>query len=378
VADRGDLPRALARWTAAGVIDRETAARIEAFERTCAGTPALRWPIVLALALGGLMLASGILLFVSARWDLISPGTRLALVLGLVSGVHVAAGVIGSRFPGLSSTLHGVGTIALGAGIFLAGRIFNLDEHWPAGVMLWALGAAAGWLVLRQLPQLALVAVLAPAWLASEWIAATRHTGAWNSAGVLECGIFTLALAYFTARARQPGNGRAAVLVWVGGLALVPASIYLAAMSADRLGGSQLPPPPAWLVAFGWTIALGAPLLVSFLMRGSDAWLNVAAAAWTAATSRVYASAGEAALYVWWAVGAIGLIAWGVRERRRERINMGAAMFAVTVVAFYFSEVMDRLGRSASLVGLGMLFLAGGWALERVRRRLVLEARSDG
>jgi hypothetical protein len=45
------------------------------------------------------------------------------------------------------------------------------------------------------------------------------------------------------------------------------------------------------------------------------------------------------------------------------------------VIAFYFSEVMDKLGRSASLVGLGLLFLAGGWALERLRRQLVLQAR---
>ena len=38
---------------------------------------------------------------------------------------------------------------------------------------------------------------------------------------------------------------------------------------------------------------------------------------------------------------------------------------------FYFSNVMDKLGRAASLAGLGILFLAGGSALERVRRRLV-------
>jgi hypothetical protein len=56
-------------------------------------------------------------------------------------------------------------------------------------------------------------------------------------------------------------------------------------------------------------------------------------------------------------------------------VNMGAAFFAATVVAFYFSEVMGKLGRSASLIGLGLLFLAGGWALERLRRRLVLQAR---
>ena len=54
---------------------------------------------------------------------------------------------------------------------------------------------------------------------------------------------------------------------------------------------------------------------------------------------------------------------------------MGAALFAATVVAFYFSEVMDKMGRSASLIGLGLLFLAGGWGLDRLRRRLVQQAR---
>jgi hypothetical protein len=32
---------------------------------------------------------------------------------------------------------------------------------------------------------------------------------------------------------------------------------------------------------------------------------------------------------------------------------------------------MDKLGRSLGLIGLGILFLAGGWALERARRKLV-------
>ena len=58
-------------------------------------------------------------------------------------------------------------------------------------------------------------------------------------------------------------------------------------------------------------------------------------------------------------------------------MNMGAAIFAATVIAFYFSEVMDKLERSVSLVGLGLLFLAGGWLLERVRRRLVQQTRGE-
>jgi uncharacterized membrane protein len=77
------------------------------------------------------------------------------------------------------------------------------------------------------------------------------------------------------------------------------------------------------------------------------------------------------------ALGSVGLIMWGLRETRKERINLGVAGFALTVLVFYFSSVMDKLGRSASLIGLGLLFLLGGWLLEKTRRRLVagLESR---
>jgi uncharacterized membrane protein len=70
-------------------------------------------------------------------------------------------------------------------------------------------------------------------------------------------------------------------------------------------------------------------------------------------------------------LGSIGLIAWGLKEGRKERINLGVAGFGLTVFVFYFSTVMDKLGRAASLVGLGLLFLLGGWLLEKTRRRLV-------
>jgi hypothetical protein len=38
---------------------------------------------------------------------------------------------------------------------------------------------------------------------------------------------------------------------------------------------------------------------------------------------------------------------------------------------------MDKMGRSASLIGLGVLFLGGGWALERTRRRLIAHMQPE-
>jgi uncharacterized membrane protein len=75
--------------------------------------------------------------------------------------------------------------------------------------------------------------------------------------------------------------------------------------------------------------------------------------------------------FLWCLIGSVGLIAWGLREGRKERINLGVAGFGITILWFYFSSVMDKLGRSESLIGFGVIFLLGGWFLERARRRLV-------
>ncbi|MEK7403598.1 MAG: hypothetical protein AAB225_00680 [Acidobacteriota bacterium] len=53
-------------------------------------------------------------------------------------------------------------------------------------------------------------------------------------------------------------------------------------------------------------------------------------------------------------------------------------MAGLTVISFFFSHVMDKLGRSASLIALGVLFLAGGWYGEKLRRRLIAEVKTGG
>ena len=80
--------------------------------------------------------------------------------------------------------------------------------------------------------------------------------------------------------------------------------------------------------------------------------------------------------YVVVAATAMVFVWWGVRERSRAVVNYGIAAFALTVAWFYFSSLMDKLGRSLGLIGLGILFLLGGWLLERFRRRLMVQVRS--
>jgi len=91
-----------------------------------------------------------------------TPGARFALVLLMVAAFPVAGALTSEKFPALSTTFHAIGTVCLGAGIFLTAQIFNLEENWTSGILLWAIGALIGWLLLEKWPHAAFLAVLAP------------------------------------------------------------------------------------------------------------------------------------------------------------------------------------------------------------------------
>jgi len=59
-------------------------------------------------------------------------------------------------------------------------------------------------------------------------------------------------------------------------------------------------------------------------------------------------------------------------------VNLGIVGFGAAVAWFYFSNIFDKMGRSLGLIGLGILFLAGGWLLEKMRRKLVAGMGEQG
>jgi uncharacterized membrane protein len=360
-----DWQSILDRWSSAGLVDSATAARIREYEASHEQPKHLRWPILIAIGFGALMLAAGVLLFVSAHWDDLSPSGRFSLVLTLVAIFHIAGAVFSERFSVLSTALHGVGTAALGAGIFLSAQIFNLQEHWPGGVMLWALGAWMAWGLRRDWVQAAFVALLTPGWLASEWIEATKYVR--NAQPILGQGLLLLAVTYLSALSAARGESARRVLAWIGGIAIIPCAI----LAIDQLEWEPYgDPSTVLLLTLGKGVGIILPLLLAFWLRGRAAWKNGIAAIWVLVLGLIPAHA-KLTPYIWAALASLGLIAWGMAEARRERINLGILGFGLTVLLFYFSNVMDKLGRSASLIGLGLLFLVLGWGLERVRRRLV-------
>lgn len=371
----------LEHWVDAQLIDLQTAERIREFENR-AGKKRLRWPAILAITFGALMLCSGILLFVSAHWHDWPPSQRFILVLALVAIFHLAGSFLGAKVPAMGVALHTIGTIALGAGIFLAGEIFNLSEHWPNAILLWALGAAVGWLLLRQWPQALLFVVLVPWWLFGEWSMATAEY--FRAGSVAAQGLLLLSILFMTTSPKEPHRQLRLGLVWTGALALIPTIWGVLATASDSFSWrrNEYPPPlPISLRIIGYLVAYAPLLPYAWFARKKNSMPLFCVAVWVFLLDMVsaYPRLEENwKLYLYIAMGACLLCYWGVQANRKLFINYGIAIFAIDLIAFYFSSVLNQLGRSMGLILLGVIFLAGGWILNRLRTDLIARAAATG
>jgi uncharacterized membrane protein len=138
---------------------------------------------------------------------------------------------------------------------------------------------------------------------------------------------------------------------------------------------------PASLQITGYACAYLPILIVAVLRRKQRALPMVGAAIWIfvlVIAGRRDNMESNPWLYLWVALGACALCYWGVRENRKLFINYGTVIFALDLIAFYFSNVLDKLGRSMGLILLGAIFLAGGWVLNRLRTDLIARAAAAG
>ena len=370
----------LRRWLQAELIDADVAEAIQRWEDSQlkqskhSSVRHLTVPIRLSILLGSLLLAAGLLLFVSAHWDQMPPFWRVSLLLFIVIALHVGGAWFAERFQMMALGLHAVGTVAFGAGVFLCAQIFHLDVLWSFrwGLLLWSFGAAAGWMLLRQWPQLALLSLLLPGWISALIIVEVdRFSSSEADWAVvpIAAGALLTALTYFTAPDRMPLTPARSVLMWMGGLALVPAAVTWAVVAT----GLDLPAlgQPLWLSLLVWVVTLGGPVILGWWLRPHRFWPLALAAIWMILDLVIQVQGFSVLSFAWWGVGSVGLMLWGSIEARAERVNIGTVLLATTLIGFYFTEVIDRFDRSLSLLGLGLFFLLGGWGLNRLRQALL-------
>jgi hypothetical protein len=408
-----DIESLLTRWQSAGVLDADTAARIRALESQNAepvaarpapqpapqpvpqpaaqpaapsaaaappaGPAGLKWLVVTGLTLGAILLACGVLLFVSAHWDQLGRGERFLLVLGMVAVFHIVGGLTRSSFEGFSTALHAVGTISTGSAIALVGQIFNIQEHWPAMVLLWALAAFAGWALLRDQAQQTLALLLLPAWIFSEL--AFHISGHVNDLVYMGRLAFVWAILYLTFFAASRRRAVRGILFAVSVIGAVTGIVEMLATWAAF--SSNETPISFGMRVWAWIAIACVPLLIA-AFHGHKGLVPIAAAIafsivlpWCQHTTDP--SGASTYTFINPSLIAHALVAaftvflcwWGVRLLSRALVNLGIVGFAIAVLWFYCSDIYDDHERALGLIGLGVLFLAGGWALEKMRRRIL-------
>jgi hypothetical protein len=186
-----------------------------------------------------------------------------------------------------------------------------------------------------------------------------------------------LSLLYISATAPVDNRALRIGLAWVGTIALLPFLVVV--MFSGHSGYDQ--DLPAHLVLLGYAAAYLPVLAAAIILRKKQSVAMFVAAFWVL----VLAVLGwqpdpeqNLWMYGWAGVGACAFCYWGVRENRSLFINLGTVIFALDVIWFYFSDVLDKLGRSIGLILLGVLFLAGGWMLNNLRSNLIARAAAGG
>ena len=71
------------------------------------------------------------------------------------------------------------------------------------------------------------------------------------------------------------------------------------------------------------------------------------------------------------ALAALGLMVSGYLQGREGRVNLALALIALFVISRYFEYSTTLFDRSLVFVGAGVILLAGGFLLERGRRRML-------
>ncbi|MFL0804311.1 MAG: DUF2157 domain-containing protein [Agarilytica sp.] len=168
-------------WQSQGIIDASQANQITGLYPYHQET---NWGKVIFAGIGAIIFGLGIILVFAYNWEAMHRFTKLGIVLLSVAVAHVIGFHYSrehSAHKRIGESLHLLGTMLFGAGIWLIAQIYHIDEHYPNAFLVWALGAMAmGW-VLPSLGHtfLALVLVFLWHWFETFEFRSVNHGAVW-------------------------------------------------------------------------------------------------------------------------------------------------------------------------------------------------------
>ena len=345
---------------------------------------------------GAVLVASGIILLISANWAEIPRGIKIAVGLLLMLGAHGGGWYlreVNGQYRKSGEALHLIGSGLFLGNIALIGQIYHLSARPPDAILLWWTGIAALPWLLRSKAQHILALLAFGLWFGMD----INQRGSPIYFGEDEYQILLyapLGLAYmgggyclrrtafaeFASPTEKLGllafTAASYPLTWgtlyrnEAGLAAVSSWIFpaLAALAvlAVALGVSALPDLSR---QWRWTWALALAGLVGLL-----AGALYVAPHWSVSRDP------HAAGYHW--VCAVALFCFcllqiqvGVQRRSEFMVNLGVAFIALIIVATYISLFGSMTRTGLVFLGGGVFLILFGIYLEQKRRSLMRQMK---
>jgi uncharacterized membrane protein len=132
--------------------------------------------------IGAVLVAAGITLLISAHWNEIPRGVKIAGGISLMLGFHISGWwlrEVQGKYRKTGEALHLVGSCLFLANIALLGQIYNIVSRPPNAFLLWWIGIAALPWLLRSRSQLVLLMLAFGIWFGLE----INERGSWIYCG---------------------------------------------------------------------------------------------------------------------------------------------------------------------------------------------------
>ena len=356
-----------------------------------------RQALVVGLSiLGAALVGLGVITFFASNWDEIPRGVKLG---ALVAGAALSYGAgyllwqrLGYSTVGIALVL--LGCIIYGAGVHLIGQIYHIPVDHPNLTAFWFLGVLPLAYATRSKPVMFLAIVLflvAAGFRLPHWLAEVYDADAVILASALYLALAVLLYAIGKAKSLFDGWEPAGGLFRAIGLIVGFGALYLLTFhdlieEAGRIEGADY---RYWSLTYAVSVVAVA-ILVALewrrVRRGRGTLvepLEIATVILLLTASHVLARVpvGWEPLYTivinaLFALSALGLMVSGYLQGREGRVNLALALIALFVISRYFEYSTTLFDRSLVFVGAGVILLAGGFALERGRRRMLASMRA--
>ncbi|MCW9089360.1 MAG: DUF2157 domain-containing protein [Gammaproteobacteria bacterium] len=159
------LARQLPQWVDESII---SPAQAEALRERYPLKDTINLGRLLLTGIAAVMIGLGVILLFAYNWSAMGKLSKLAVIFAFLGGAHVAALLLRTRSHVYSESLFALGTMLMGAGIFLVGQVYHMDSHYPNAFLFWSLGALALAWALPSLTQAFMAVALLMTWHLTE------------------------------------------------------------------------------------------------------------------------------------------------------------------------------------------------------------------